>query len=357
MKVELLTPLHIGTGNEVPEFEYRLDGAELIRISLASLLASDPGAVEVLNEFATRAGVMRYLDSKSDLWDHHLLYYLRGEIEDFDETCEPETVVRECVKASFGNYPLLPGSSLKGALLTGWLFGEGWENLSQIEQANLRQSTITKFEVSLEREVYDKLSGKNPEWGFRSRDRLPNLLSDRLWISDIELTGDFEIRQAIRKIKRETFDPWIECIATGASGARPGRFRQEGNGKRTVEELCRRCNIFAECLVMAERQFFAYCLDERKRYIKEMPAAYTANSPLFNHLNEAQKTKNTCVVRIGWASNKNAASLTLLNSNGDLFNQPPGTRSPRRRPKSRWSMKDGTPFGWCVVTFEEGDYE
>jgi RAMP superfamily len=362
MKVELLTPLHIGTGNEVPEFEYRLDGSQLLRISLSSLIASDPGAVDFLNEFSTRNGVASYLKSRRSLWDSHLLYFLNGEARAFDNSRQSDTAVRECIKASLGNYPLLPGSSLKGALLTGWLFGEGWEELSQTDQANLLQAGFTGFDVSLDRKTYKYLTGRNPEWGLKDKNGLPNLLSDRLWVGDIELDGDMEIRQARRSVKKNggphTLSTWIECVTAGATGSMFGRFREESEGTRTVEGLCRRCNTFAKCLIVAEQQFSDYCVD--KRYIEKRPKSYADNGLLLNRLSAVEQTKSSCILRIGWASNKNAASLTLMNSSANLSRQPPDPE--RRRPKSRWSlkderMKDETPLGWCLVTFEEDDHD
>lgn len=363
MKVELLTPLHIGTGNEVPDFEYVLNGNQILRVSLPSLLTADSSDAKVLTELATRSGVMSYLKSRCALWGDHLLYRLNGECHEFDRARndrarKDELSVRECVKASFGHYPLLPGSSLKGTLLTGWLFGAGWEELAQAGQANLLQAAFMDFEVELDHKLYQRLTGNNPEWGLKSKAEKPNLLSDRLWVSDIELDGDFEMRQAQRTIKRHekshALTTWIECVAAGTAGEMFGRFREEAeNGKRTVEELCRRCNIFAKCLIVAEQQFADYCIG--KRYFQARPAAYTGNGLLLKRLTAAEQTTDTCLVRIGWASNKNAASLTLMNSSANLSWQPPNRE--RRRPKSRWSLKDGTPFGWCVVTFEEGDYE
>jgi hypothetical protein len=358
MKVELLTPLHIGTGNEIPEFEYQLDGQELLRISLSSLLASDPDAAYELSKFATRDGVMGYLKSRRAIWDDHLLYWLGGEGAAFDKSRKNDLAVRECVKASFGHHPLLPGSSLKGAMLTGWLFGEAWGKLSQADQTNLLQAAYTGFTVSLEEKLYQRLTRDNPEWGLKSKDEAPNLLSDRLWIGDIELDGDFEIRQAERSVKSRKSGAillWVECVAAGATGSMFGRFREQSEGARKVAELCRRCNTFARCLIVAEQQFFDYCV--RKGYLPARPAAYSDAGYLINRLKAAEATTNSCLVRIGWSSNKNAASLTLLNSSADLSRQPEGRNNPKRRPKSRWSLKDGTPLGWCVVTFEEDDYD
>jgi RAMP superfamily protein len=362
MIVELLTPLHIGTGNDIPEFEYQLDGSQLLRISLSSLIASDPGAVDFLNDFSTRDGIDSYLKSRSSRWDDHLLYFLNGEALAFDESRQRDTAVRECIKASLGNYPLLPGSSLKGALLTGWLFGEGWETLSQTDQANLLQAGFTGFDVSLHGKTYQYLTERNTEWGLKDKEGLPNLLSERLWIGDIELNGDMEIRRAQRTVKKNggpyTLSAWIECITTGAAGSMFGRFREESDGPRTIETLCRRCNTFAKCLIVAEQQFADYCIN--KRYLERRPKAYAENGFLLNSLSSVEQMKNSCIVRIGWASNKNASSLTLLNSSANLSWQPPN--SERRRPKSRWSLKDGTlndgmPLGWCLLTFEEDDYD
>ncbi|MGH9824605.1 MAG: hypothetical protein ACREDR_15310, partial [Blastocatellia bacterium] len=103
-----------------------------------------------------------------------------------------------------------------------------------------------------------------------------------------------------------------------------------------------------------EQQFFDYCV--RKGYLTSIPALYLPTGLLFTKLGEAEKPDNaSCLLRVGWASTKNATSLTLINSSADLRYQPEGRNNERRRPKSRWSLKGDVPLGWCLVTFEEED--
>jgi RAMP superfamily protein len=366
MKIELLTPVHIGTGNEIPDFEYQLKDRHLLRISLPSLLSANAAARTSLKEFATRDGIMHYLKINSSLWGKHFLYQLNGEGREFDRDRnnpkrKDDISVRECIKASFGNIPLLPGSSIKGAMLTGWLFGAGWEEISAKEQTKLLDATASDFSVILEEKLFNQMTHNNPEWGLKNTDEIPNLLSDRFWVGDIELDGDFDIRHVQRPIKNRVISLWIECVAAGATEATAGlaRFREPHrealDRKHTIEELCHRCNTFTRCILVAEQQFADYCVN--KRYIPARPPQYSENGILINRLAQAKQTQNSCLLRLGWASHKNATSLTLLNSSSNLSTQPPGRTNPRRRPKSRWSLKDGTPLGWCLITFEDGDYE
>jgi hypothetical protein len=264
-------------------------------------------------------------------------------------------------------------------LLTAWLFGKLWEKLAEEDQALLRDVNDKSFDndwstfyrtrkrfkeqrrpiPSEDQILFDLLDPlftlKNPEWEPEQR-----MLSDRLSIPDVELTGDLLIHQVQRKSNaaQKALPQWIECVAAGASGRRLARLDERQTQLYTAHELCRRGNLFAEVLLTAERQFFNHTQEA-------MPAAYQVQGEIEAAITASKQTSHTCVVRAGWASNKNATSITLLNSAADLSKQPDPRQEygdqkkqaeERRRPKTRWLTQSGAPLGWCKVEFEEGDY-
>lgn len=373
MRITCLTPLHIGTGNEAPDFEYHLDAKSdiLVRFSLARLLAQDPTVHSNPAMVSTPENLRKYLETAS--WRGFQLYALRGEAQAFWRECQAKAgvrlaplAVRETSKTAYKLNPLLPGSSLKGALLTGWHFDKLWQKLAPDERNKLLDVADTSFahdwspfyrkqSYSAQRsgppldqilvELLDMLyNAKNPEW----RQRLLGKLSDRLFIPDVELDGDMLIQRAQRSSRNadKALPQWIESVAAQATGKSPVRMNERETTLYSRRELCRRVNLFANAVLVAECQFF--------NYIEEaIPIVYQPQGEVSSAIGTAQQTDHTCIVRLGWGSNKNATSITLLNSAADLSRQPDDER---RRPKTRWMTANDTPLGWCKVEFEEGDY-
>lgn len=387
MKITCLTPLHIGTGEEVPDFEYGFlkESGTLARFSLARLLAGDPSIQENPEIAGTPENLRQYLCSAPWKDPKFRLYELAGEAEIFWQECQAKSgrlapiAVRETMKTAYKMQPLFPGSSLKGALLTSWLFGKFWEKLAEEDQALLRDVNDRSFDndwstfyrtrkkskeqrrpiPSEDQNLFDLLdplfNSKNPEW-----EPVQRKLSDRLSIPDVELTGGLLIHQVQRKSNaaQKALPQWIECVAAGATGRLSARLDERQTQLYTAHELCRRANLFAEVLLTAELQFFNHAQET-------MPAAYKNHGEVDAAILAARQTSQTCVVRVGWASNKNATSITLLNSAADLSKQPDPRQEygdqkkkaeERRRPKTRWLTLSGAPLGWCKVEFEEGDY-
>jgi hypothetical protein len=380
MRVDLLTPLHIGTGNEVPAYEYRDDGDGYVRLSLAAVLG-DPELARKPASLATSDEVYGYLASLPSLRPGHMLYRLarHGEPLRRSRPGERPVGVRECLKAALRQGPILPGSSLKGALLTAWLFGKYHERLTgdftrqPADRRDKRRDT-DRLENVADRDYDGRqlgaggelAKGENPEWAFRDAESAKSgrRLSDRLGAPDVALGGDLRLAKAHRPLKSRPVDQWVECVGARAFGRERVRFLESPKGRYTLAELCRRANLFARCVLVAEQQFFDYCIG--KGYISDPPTDYRAGGSLEWALVEAEKQPLCCLVRLGWGSSKNATSVALLNSVAELKKQPsrPGRdaagyfwAAETMRPKSRWLLEGDVPLGWCRVTFEEGDRE
>jgi CRISPR type III-A-associated RAMP protein Csm5 len=366
--------LHIGAGDEAPDFEYRLDeeSGALIRFSLARLLAHATSAPENLEKIGTPENLRKFLEKAP--WQKFQLYALQGEARAFWKDCQSKAAnrlaplsVRETCKTAYKRKPLLPGSSLKGALLTGWHFEKLWQAFPPETQNKLFDVDDVSFAndwspwydkkkyrqrhsaTPLEETVVDLLEqlwdAQNPEWAQRQLGKL----SDRLFIPDVELAGDFMIQEMRREsgTDKKALPQWIECVAAKATGGGRAKIDDRETTLYSRHELCRRVNRFARALLVAERQFFNY-IDE------DWPRVYEPESEVEAAIAATEKTDDTCVVRLGWGSNKNATSISLLNSVADLSKPP--DEAERRRPKTRWMAANNTPLGWCKVEFEEGDY-
>ncbi|GAB4334700.1 MAG: type III-A CRISPR-associated RAMP protein Csm5 [Calditrichia bacterium] len=126
LKVEPLTALHIGTGEEYNPLEYRIHDGYLERFSLPKLLEDLPpekrpqlyAAIESLNPKPLLELLHNFLKPQ------HILYRLKASASviqkysaNFGNT-ENQLLIGETYKSPTSYKPVLPGSSLKGAIRT-----------------------------------------------------------------------------------------------------------------------------------------------------------------------------------------------------------------------------------------------
>jgi len=127
MKVELevLTPLHIGSGIEVSPSEYYVDreAGRLVRLDMDALFL-DPAFAGRLEEFISAAGRQRYIGSILDrsLLKKYPLYSLPIRQEARLYILNNQTVVKSFVKSA--GRVFVPGSSVKGSILSAMIWRE-----------------------------------------------------------------------------------------------------------------------------------------------------------------------------------------------------------------------------------------
>lgn len=379
MKIKLLTPVHIGTGYEIPFYEWKADSSNnrWMRINLLNLpcFPSD----DVLRDFDKLKAWRENLP-----WDDALKSKIY-EAKVSERICLPiqgTEIFRECIKNQSTLQPIIPGSSLKGAISTGYQYWEeelngriDKEELKALVQRlkisdivfpqsalriDLAERRMTRkqflFNVALDFQS-DLARGNIPEDLRREFENNHIILSEEIslstessdrghsWlITDEDNYQTYYISRGRNELSIRTyFYQWVECIADGAIGTATISFGSEREysyeiapqmcplRKGDVENLVKRCNHFAREVIKAEKKHYSYY---RKRYGVKLPEYYKI---------ERQLSEMECLVRVGWGSNKNAVSFVMLDSRG-------------RRPKSRWLLSDNTPPGWCLLKFEAGDW-
>lgn len=116
MKIELtiLSPVHIGSGEEISPIEYFIDGNKFIRIDIDGLF-NDPLFKPQMDKFIEQAKNKRYIGEllQKDLLLSHPLYSL--DISYGARNCNP-IAVKGFIKSAGRVY--IPGSSLKGSILS-----------------------------------------------------------------------------------------------------------------------------------------------------------------------------------------------------------------------------------------------
>ncbi|MCM8779204.1 MAG: type III-A CRISPR-associated RAMP protein Csm5, partial [Candidatus Omnitrophica bacterium] len=115
IKLKILTPVHIGSGQEISPIEYLISDGKFIRIDMDGLFL-DPEFKPLQEKFINSAKSQRYIGDllPKDLLLKHILYSLN--ISQSAKGTNP-IVVKEFIKSAGRVY--IPGSSLKGSILSG----------------------------------------------------------------------------------------------------------------------------------------------------------------------------------------------------------------------------------------------
>ncbi|MCX7858024.1 MAG: type III-A CRISPR-associated RAMP protein Csm5 [Deltaproteobacteria bacterium] len=120
IKIEVLTPVHVGSGENISPSEYYVDvnSGTWNRINLSALFA-DPEFNAYRESFISEAPRQRYIGSlidKPSLLKKHILYSIPVSHEADSYLRSNKTVVKSFVKSA--GRVFIPGSSVKGSLLT-----------------------------------------------------------------------------------------------------------------------------------------------------------------------------------------------------------------------------------------------
>lgn len=116
VKLKTLSPVHIGSGEEITPMEYVVN-EKFTRIDMNGLF-NDPDFEPMMEKFIAAAGGQRYIGDQlpHDLLMNHQLYSIpvRGNAQDYLEG--HQTNVKSFIKSAGRIY--IPGSSLKGSILS-----------------------------------------------------------------------------------------------------------------------------------------------------------------------------------------------------------------------------------------------
>lgn len=117
--LDVLTPLHIGSGGEISPTEYFIDksSGRLLRLNMNSLF-SDPSFVPQRERFISEASQQRYIGAilEAALLKRHPLYSISLAGDAGSHVATRQTAVKDFIKS--GGKPYIPGSSVKGSILS-----------------------------------------------------------------------------------------------------------------------------------------------------------------------------------------------------------------------------------------------
>lgn len=380
MKYQLktITPVHIGTGETLSQIDGFYNKGRWHRIDIDTVLAAVPESE--LNRLTIAMGQRnfqwgRYLPTNQPSASYTLPCF-----ED-----PRETEIREAIKDAFGR-PVLPGSSIKGAIRTALLWGF-------IDDNNLEAQEAFKYSVNYLKEQLRRKP--NRSWAGQSIERRvfgkdPNHdLMRVMQVSDtaplpiealemglawtVTLNRDGELVQK-REGNRE-YKTFVEQIRSGQTFAfsikidkslfHPREKHELGFSAQQeqvlCEELAEACNCVAEYLANEEAGFYDYY---------RLPELANFYESLLNQITNLPD--GGFCLPIGWGAGYRAKTVTELLTGGDNDEEDNDLMMKLRRyyrlgksrsgqdyyddefPKTRRVLYDRqrpkSPLGWIQIT-------
>ena len=122
IKLKIISPVHIGSGEEISPVEYLVDKDKFIRLNMEGLF-KDKDFKKYQERFIERASYSRYIGDfiPPEVLKSYPLYTIQISSEAERYLQEHKTVVKSIIKSA--GRAFIPGSSLKGSILSGVMYG------------------------------------------------------------------------------------------------------------------------------------------------------------------------------------------------------------------------------------------
>ena len=375
MKYQLktITPVHIGTGETLSQIDGFYDNGRWHRIDLDAVLAVVPESE--LNRLTIAMG------QRDFQWGRYLPTNQPSASYTLPCAEDPrETEIREAIKDVFGR-PMIPGSSIKGAIRTALLWGliddgapEGQEafkySVNYLKEQLQRKPNQSWVGQPIERRVLGKDPNHDLMRAVQISDTAPipidALEMGMAWTVTLNRDGELvqkregnrEYKNFVEQIRTEqTFDFSIKIDKSLFRQREKGELGYSDRQEQVVcEEFAEVCNFVATGLAKDEAEFYDYYgLPELADFYESLP----------NQIEDLPG--GGFVLSIGWGTGYLAKTVTGLltgddtdlmmklrrhyrlgrsRSGGDYYDDEfPKTRRvlyDRQRPKS--------PLGWIQIT-------
>ncbi|MBE8540204.1 type III-A CRISPR-associated RAMP protein Csm5 [Geoglobus acetivorans] len=341
MRLEILTPTHIGSGDKYLAIDYVIKRDRVIFIDSMKFFEEIEkmgfDAVDVASKIGRgEKSIEDYVSNISKIKVREAPFFGRFARK------EILMHIRTCGK------PYIPGSSIKGAIRTAFLWKEVKENRSLLDwtihqiknelrgKRYLQRKDLTKLDDNLERKVFRKtnLSGKDGD--------PKNDLLRALRISDSAFFDSCSVYQ-INYLGMRNFSVLAECVDSGQKTEVEidvDEFTlQYLNQKVDLDSIASASREFAEEVVKAETS---------RGYPEEVKRE-------FRNVLEAKGI----ILRIGWGTGWYSSTIgTLLKTHPEfeglrrklgLGRNPRTNRFSRNFPLIRRVTSDNKPLGWVSI--------
>ncbi|HBY56978.1 MAG TPA: type III-A CRISPR-associated RAMP protein Csm5 [Candidatus Atribacteria bacterium] len=333
LKCEVLTPVHIGSGEELPPYEYLISDS-FYRLSLEKVLSALPAEKqnEMLQLMEKDLFLLRNFLRKNIQPEKYQLYCIRlspevkdlynNNIEDFQN----QLLIYPFIRTR--NRPYLPGSSLKGAIRTAVLneIIRG-RNLDLYHiKPKLLEGTILGYAVS-------------SDYGNRPKIHLENDPFRCLKISDVLLPNNSTI---IKKIDILTNRGNIPALREVTDSFYAGNDLKINVPLLIEEQVLQKYNGFKikidpEIIINSCRNYYKPLLqDEINGYFKNNNYVRQIYQGLLSLL---EQNDHTFLIRVGWGCGKDFMTLHQKYTTSKV--------------KTRRLVDGKLPLGWLKIQLEE----
>ncbi len=322
IKIKILTPVHIGSGEEISPLEYFIDRerGNFNRLNMNSLLR-DEKFKPFMNKFISEASRSRYIRqiiNNDALLRRHVLYSLPISAEARSYLITNPTNVKSFIKSAGRVY--LPGSSLKGAILSAVLWYAIKQNYPK--QDIPQKKRIETFLSTKRREsqrAYDELLKIVFPWIARVKDQSSPKFANWMDLSDSNLQWPQDRLQiSLAKVK-----------GARRGGELPILYESLREGSLFEMEIRKKEGIFSEHEVLKIAHEF---------YIKVAQRDVQKDS--FNIIQEPY------LVRVGQGSTAFSTSFLLL------AEELPYLRYSISEPRTRKRIADKIPLGFVQIILQ-----
>jgi CRISPR-associated protein Csm5 len=328
LMIDILSPIHIGTDDELEPFDYVIRDRKLQRISLQKFVmglsveqrSHFEGLIERNDINALRQFIAENADPASALYTADVTSGVETIYERKFSDIGNQLLIRPFIRSELSHDPILPGSSLKGAVRTAIV--------SHIANAaNLPKPSGFLEEVRFESKALgDAGPGNDPFRALKFSD--VSMAQDSIVVSEVSnarrtRAGDFEA------ISIQMFTETTWCALAGRTVKLSGNlviddtlqnYPRSVTRKLTIEDVISCCNSFYGDKARKDASFFsATRLSEASRRVLEEPL-----------------DKSSFLLRLGRFSGK--LSVTL-----DNYRKPPD-------PTTRNICDGRYPMGWLKVS-------
>lgn len=375
-KIELLSPLHIGNGNELKLIDFYLDDKENLIKRIDFSKFTDycfENRINLMKEINNKRyltgrdfSITKFMDENRIDPDAFSSYTIKAVIEKRGR--ETEFTVKEHIKYS-GAY--IPGSSIKGAIRTAvmWTFlnESGNEGILFGELDKLLKGSRTPDFKHIDDEISMRVFGRDAHRdvfrALRITDTNPLDLSN-LEVSQVQIVGN-----------PQDIPVYLENLKTGTDASFDMHLDEDILNKLNmdsklrqymdVDGLCKVCNAFSKSIVEGHLGYFW----------EEYGCANTVS--MLEKLRDdiIACGSNEAIIHIGWGGGWYSTTVGLLVMNHPAFTsavnknmkywspekhtlryklqlgKKPGTRNfSKQFPKTRRVTVKGEPLGWVKMT-------
>ncbi|MDI6697474.1 MAG: type III-A CRISPR-associated RAMP protein Csm5 [Candidatus Saccharicenans sp.] len=301
IKLKILTPVHISSGVELSPSEYFIDKVtnELKVVNLNSLIR-DSDFKKFEQTFVDKAASSRYLGEiipDHKLLNRHVLYSIPTSP---DFRAANKVNLKAFIKS--GGRVYIPGSSIKGAILSALLY----RALLEEKERSKISSLLTSKDKSVAKRAYDDLL-----------DRCYKNLSENPPPEKMRFLSLFSVSDTALKKPQECLKADI-CHVVGARSSRPIPIMYETLRPETVFEFDLKKN---RCR-FSEKQILEICDDFYKKVA---------------HKENLQQSENPYLIRLGQGSSRYAVSFLIAAEELQISEYLRRVRPPRTRKR----IKDG----------------